>query len=112
MKLLNNIAVTALLHLGLARCRAELLADDQQQCQSLAHASNQLFWSASMVDPTIKLLLTSSPKAGATLVEKLMLARLNLTGAAINYGGYPLHYSHEVFQKQKGRMPTEEHLNN
>ena len=65
---------------------------------------------ASMVDPTIKLLLMSSPKAGATLVERLMLARVNLTGAAVHFKGYPLRYSHEVFQQAKGRLPTPGHL--
>ena len=65
-----------------------------------------------MVDPTVKLLLISSPKAGATLVERLMLARVNLTGAAMHYkrSPYPLKYSHEVFQKAKGRMPTPGHV--
>ena len=63
-----------------------------------------------MVDPTIKLLLMSSPKAGATLVERLMLARVNLTGAAVHFKGYPLRYSHEVFQQAKGRLPTPGHL--
>ena len=83
-------------------------------CQPLA-SPGPLSPSASMVDPTIKLLLASSPKAGATLVERLMLARLNLTGAAIRYKngkGYPLAYSHAVFQEQNSRRPKAHHLHN
>lgn len=94
------------------------MAKQSQSCLPLRkpRVFNQ---AASMVDPTVKLLLISSPKAGATLVERLMLARVNLTGAAVHYkkssatlkaGGYPLKYSHEVFQKAKGRMPTPGHV--
>ena len=80
-------------------------AAGQRQCQPLVK-NGEISPAASMVDPTIKLLLMSSPKAGATLVERLMLARVNLTGAAVHFKGYPLRYSHEVFQQAKGRLPT------
>ena len=84
-------------------------AAGQRQCQPLVK-NGEISPAASMVDPTIKLLLMSSPKAGATLVERLMLARVNLTGAAVHFKGYPLRYSHEVFQQAKGRLPTPGHL--
>jgi len=89
-----------------APATSRLLAG-QRQCEPLVK-NGEISQSASMVDPTIKLLLMSSPKAGATLVERLMLARLNLTGEAVRYhdGAYPLAYSHAVFQRAKGRMPT------
>ena len=51
-------------------------AAGQRQCQPLVK-NGEISPAASMVDPTIKLLLMSSPKAGATLVERLMLAALN-----------------------------------
>ena len=50
----------------------------QRQCQTLGRCGG-VDPASSMIDPTIKLLLVSSPKAGATLVERLMLAALNLT---------------------------------
>ena len=59
-------------------------AAGQRQCQPLVK-NGEISPAASMVDPTIKLLLMSSPKAGATLVERLMLAALNLTGEAVRY---------------------------
>ena len=61
------------------------LAAGQRQCQPLARCGGGVDWSSSMIDPTIKLLLISSPKAGATLVARLMLAALNLTGAAVRF---------------------------
>ena len=79
----------------------------QRQCQTLGRCGG-VDPASSMIDPTIKLLLVSSPKAGATLVERLMLAALNLTGEAVRYRDgwhYPLPYSHGVFQRAKGRMP-------
>ena len=48
----------------------------QRQCQTLGRCGG-VDPASSMIDPTIKLLLVSSPKAGATLVERLMLAALN-----------------------------------
>ena len=61
--------------------------------------------SASVSDSRTKLMVLSSPKAGATLAMRLMLSRLNLTAPAYGYGGYPLSYTHEVFDKQPGRAP-------
>ena len=93
-------------------CQAVVKANVvNQSCLPLVKPG-EISRSASMVDPTVKLLLISSPKAGATLVERLMLARVNLTGAAMHYkmSPYPLKYSHEVFQKAKGRMPTPGHV--
>ena len=71
-----------------------------------------------MRDAATKILIVSSPKADATLAERIMLARLNLTGVAAAYHGkrnssaYPLLYAHEVFQKQRsaGRYPDANHL--
>ena len=71
-----------------------------------------------MRDAATKILIVSSPKAGATLAQRIMLARLNLTGVAAayrgkhDYSGYPLFYAHEVFQKQRsaGRYPDANHL--
>ena len=79
----------------------------QRQCQTLGRCGG-VNPASSMIDPTIKLFLVSSPKAGATLVERLMLAALNLTGEAVRYRDgwhYPLPYSHGPFQRAKGRMP-------
>ena len=100
---------------GLAAAQTSHAIAGQRQCQPLGDGARcrGVNPDTSMVDPTIKLLLMSSPKAGATLVERLMLARLNLTGAAMRYKGYlgyPVIYSHKVFQRAKGRMPTPEHL--
>jgi len=47
-------------------------------------------------DAGTKLMVLSSPKAGATLSMRLMLARLNLTLVAHRHGGYPLSYVHDV----------------
>ena len=58
----------------------------QRQCQTLGRCGG-VDPASSMIDPTIKLLLVSSPKAGATLVERLMLAALNLTGDMLDRGG-------------------------
>ena len=92
-----------------APATSRFLAGQRQSCLPLVK-NTEISKEASMVDPTVKLLLMSSPKAGATLVERLFLARVNLTGAAVHFKDYPLRYSHQVFQKAKGRMPTQEHL--
>ena len=57
----------------------------QRQCQTLGRCGG-VNPASSMIDPTIKLFLVSSPKAGATLVERLMLAALNLTGDGAFFG--------------------------
>ena len=41
--------------------------------------------SASVSDSRTKLMVLSSPKAGATLAMRLMLARLNLTAPAMRF---------------------------
>ena len=87
-------------------------------CTPLQRPRTALIPSASMRDAATKILIVSSPKAGATLAERIMLARLNLTGVAAAYRGkrnssaYPLLYAHEVFQKQRsaGRYPDANHL--
>ena len=87
-------------------------------CTPLQRPRTALIPSASMRDAATKILIVSSPKAGATLAERIMLARLNLTGVAAAYrgkrnsSGYPLLYAHEVFQKQRsaGRYPDANHL--
>ena len=98
---------------GLAAAQTSHAIAGQRQCQPLGDGARcrGVNPDTSMVDPTIKLLLMSSPKAGATLVQRLMLARLNLTGAAVRYKGhYPVWYSHNVFMRAKGRLPTPGHL--
>ena len=58
-----------------------------------------------MRDVQTKLMVLSSPKAGATLAMRLMLSRLNLTAETHRYGGfYPISYK-EMFHKQPGRKP-------
>ena len=59
-------------------------------------------------DMSTRVMLLSTPKAGATLVLRLMFAHLNLTAEAIAYGNYtfyPLAYGHDNFGKQPGRTP-------
>ena len=49
----------------------------------------------------------SSPKGGATLSLRLMLAlSVNLTQKAMAYGGYPLSFAHQVFEKGDHRPTT------
>ena len=74
-------------------------------CVPLVHPHKGPDPSASVSDSRTKLMVLSSPKAGATLSMRLMLARLNLTAPAYRYGGYPLWYTHTVFDKQPGRAP-------
>lgn len=62
---------------------------------------------ASIADSTSKIMVIAEPKAGATLAMRLLLARLNLTSVAFDSGGYPLKYTHEVFDKQPGRRPPQ-----
>ena len=42
------------------------------------------------------LILYAAPKAGATLTSRLAIALAGKTQAAMAYGGYPLHYAHEM----------------
>ena len=61
---------------------------------------------ASMRDPKTGLMIFSSPKAGATLTARIVLARSNLTEEAMSFEGiYPLPYSQKVFNRMKGRDP-------
>lgn len=74
------------------------------RCNQLA--SDRGIPSVRVCDRTTKLMVLSTPKAGATLSMRLMLARLNLTAEAFHYKeGYPLTYTHEVYNKQRGRTP-------
>ena len=75
-------------------------------CVPLA-SNGQPISTASVRDDRSRLMVLSSPKAGATLSMRLMLARLNLTALAKGYGGYPLWYTHSVFDRQPGRAPPE-----
>ena len=72
---------------GLAAAQTSYAIAGQRQGQPLGPGARcrGVNAASSMVDPTIKLLLMSSPKAGATLVERLMLAALNLTGEAVRW---------------------------
>ena len=109
MALTRLLAAAAAAGLAAAQTSSSRLLAGQRQCRPLARCGGGVVSSSSMIDPTIKLLLISSPKAGATLVERLMLAALNLTGEAVRFHngrGYPLAYSHGRFQKAKGRRPT------
>ena len=80
-----------------------------QKCTPLAPPSGKsgvgVSSSASVRDEETKLMVLSSPKAGATLAMRLMLARLNLTAAAQRYPQYPLHYTHAEFNRMQGRTP-------
>ena len=72
-------------------------------CKPLAAGNPNL--AASMRDSETGLVIWSSPKAGATLTERIVLARGNLTNEAMEYARYPLGYSHNVFSKERGRRP-------
>ena len=80
-------------------------ASSDGTCVPLVHPHKGPSSSASVSDSRTKLMVLSSPKAGATLSMRLMLARFNLTAPAYRYGRYPLSYTHTVFDKQPGRAP-------
>ena len=59
---------------------------------------------ASFADMNARIMIVSSPKAGATLSARLMLSSLNLTQVAMKYTGhwgYPFGYARNVFPVNK-----------
>ena len=87
-------------------------------CAPLASTHQTVNPKSSARDEQTKLLIVSTPKAGATLALRLMLARLNLTAEAARYASsqclgrgpsakclddYALDYTHGVLSKQPGR---------
>lgn len=63
-----------------------------------------------LVDRPSKMVLLSTPKAGATVTTQLMLGYLNLSAAAQKYSPWIHAYRQQVFEKQPQHLPRADDL--
>jgi len=74
-----------------------------QRCRSLPVAPHQF----RVADRPHRLLLLSTPKAGATITTQMMFSFLNLSMAALNYSRWIHDFRQRVFEKQGDHLPAD-----